>query len=87
MIKIDFPLAIALYLSFFLLLVFLQWIFYNFYRNDEVDFQTGYIFKCPFCTYVFVNYSKGQYKVCPRCHSWISLPEDSNKKGKKHVDS
>jgi len=78
MIKIDFTIAISIYISFFLLLVFGQWIFYNFFRNDDLDFQSAYFQQCPFCTYGFLDYQQNRYKICPRCQSLISVTEPGN---------
>jgi len=76
MVKIDFSTAISVYLSVSLLLVFLQWIFYNFYRSEELDFQTKHFQRCPYCTYTFFYYYKEGLIICPRCQSIISKSQE-----------
>ena len=56
MIKIDFSSAIAIYLSFSIFLVFVLWIFYNYKKNDIIN-ETQYLRQCPYCTYMFFNYT------------------------------
>ena len=73
MIQVDVVLAIAVFLSFFLAVVFVLWIFYNFHRGKEKT-TTGnaeQVRQCPYCTHVFVNYEQGDVIMCPRCKSYI----------------
>ncbi len=55
MIKIDFSSAIAIYLSFSIVLVFVLWLFYTMRRGDILN-ETKYLQQCPYCTYMFFNY-------------------------------
>jgi uncharacterized paraquat-inducible protein A len=79
MIKINFSLAIAVFLSLSLFLVFILWIFYNF-RRTYIGNETKYLQQCPYCTYIFFQYGPGQpgkepggdqMIACPRCQSYL----------------
>ena len=72
MITVDIFLAIAVFLSVFLCVVFIVWIFYNFYNEKTADHDIESVHQCPYCTYVFVNHSKQDVLVCPRCWSYIT---------------
>ena len=56
MIKINFSSAISMYLCFSIFLVFTFWIFYNLRRNGILN-ETKYLHQCPYCTYIFFNYT------------------------------
>ena len=56
MIKIDFSSAISIYLCFSIFLVFILWVFYN-YRKGGIFNETKYLQQCPYCTYMFFNYT------------------------------
>jgi len=72
MIKIEFSLAISVIISLAITLVFVKWIFYNYYRNENGDDDSQYVQQCPFCTYVFLDYHKETVKMCPNCKSLIT---------------
>lgn len=71
MIEIDISWAIAAYLSFFITLVFMVWVFYNFYRKDSLDGEADYVRQCPYCTHIVLNYKKLDIIQCPQCGSYI----------------
>ena len=71
MIKIDILLAVAIFLSIPLCVVFVVWIFYNFHRGRMAGPDEDQIRQCPYCTYVFVSYREGDIQMCPRCQSYI----------------
>ena len=56
MIKINFSSAISVYLCFSIFLVFIFWIFYNYRRNGILN-EAKYLQQCPYCTYIFFNYT------------------------------
>jgi len=56
MIRIDFSSAISAYLCFSIFLVFILWVFYN-QRKGDITNETKYLQQCPYCTYMFFNYS------------------------------
>ena len=72
MIKIDFALAISILLSLPLVIVFIQWVFYNYGKTDNVTYHFKYVQQCPFCTYIFYDFESKQFQMCPRCHSLIT---------------
>lgn len=78
MIKIDFELAISIFLFLSLSLVFFRWIFYNSFREYEIDIHTEYLTQCPVCTYIFFLYAKVQLIICPRCQSLITLNQEKD---------
>lgn len=55
MIKIDFTSAVSFYISFAIALVFIMWVFYNFYRNGGPN-EVQHLHQCPYCTYMFFDY-------------------------------
>jgi len=62
MIKINFSSAISIYLCFSIFLVFVLWVFYNYYRNGILN-ETKYLQQCPYCTYVFFDYKSKDLKI------------------------
>ena len=73
MIQIDIVLAISVFLSVFLGVVFVLWIFYNFRggRKKIGADSVEHVHQCPYCTYVFVSYQQTDVFMCPRCRSYI----------------
>lgn len=73
MIQVDIVLAIAIFLSVLLAVVFVLWIFYNFPGGKEKPTANSVeqVQQCPYCTYVFVSDQKGDVVMCPRCKSYI----------------
>lgn len=83
MIKIDFILAISLFLSFSSLLVFSMWMFYNHLRDSGNPDNVKFLQQCPYCTYVFINYDEiKELQICPRCKSYLSMGENNAKQTK-----
>ena len=74
MIQVDIVLAIAIFLSILLTVVFVLWMFYNFPGGKEKTAADSVeqVQQCPYCTYVFVNDKKGDVVMCPRCKSYIA---------------
>jgi len=83
MIVIDFSQAIALFISFILVLVFGAWISYT-YADKNTLYQTNYLQRCPYCTFIFFTYKKEELQTCPRCKSYIKIaPDEEGTKAKK----
>ena len=78
MIKIDFSLAISLYLFFTVLLVTVLWISYNWSKDHALSSETKHIEQCPYCTHVFFNYRQTKIPVCPRCKSYLEIEKGGN---------
>ena len=74
MIQVDIVLAIAIFLSILLTIVFVLWIFYNFHGGKEKTAadSVDQVQQCPYCAYVFVSYEQGDVVMCPRCKSYIA---------------
>ena len=73
MIQVDVVLAMAIFLSLSLAVVFALWIFYNFRGGKEKTTADNaeQVRQCPYCTHVFVSYEQGDVIMCPRCKSYI----------------
>lgn len=72
MIKLEISLAISLFLSFPIILVFTLWMFYNYYQEDSLMQKTKDLHQCPYCTYFFFYYQETPWLCCPRCKSYIT---------------
>jgi len=72
MIKIDFTLAVAVFLIFDLLLVIALWVAYTCNERESKDVHDAqYVQQCPYCCYVFFDYQKSAMQTCPQCKSLI----------------
>ncbi len=77
MIQLDLGIAISIFVSFFLMIVFVHWIFYNLNKRSVTDKETRFFTRCPFCANLFPDYRDSkELKRCPRCHSLISKTEE-----------
>ena len=81
MIKINFSSAVSAYLCFSIFLVFVFWIFYNLRRNGIFN-ETEYLQQCPYCTYVFFNYTSDTLE--PKT---VGMEENRNKESSKLTPS
>jgi hypothetical protein len=77
MISINFLWAVAAYLFIFILLLFCNWLFYNYTRIDEdLSLNLKFFRHCPICSHIFFDYSEGKISACPRCNSLIRQEEE-----------
>lgn len=84
MIVIDFSQAMALFISFILILVFGAWISYTCVDKNTL-YQTNELEYCPYCTFIFFTHRKEELQACPRCKSYINItPHNERTKVKKH---
>ncbi len=71
MIQLTINTAVAIYVSFFIFLVFSLWLFYDY--NEKIGiYDVKFLRQCPFCTYLFFYYNnkgKDETILCPRCKS------------------
>ena len=81
MIQIDLALAIALFLFLVILLVICPIIFYNFNSEKNLFLESKYLSQCPFCTYLFFDYTSENVKICPRCESYIAAEGENRREG------
>ena len=74
MIQVDIVLAIAIFLSIPLAVVFALWMFYNFHGGKEKTAADSVeqVQQCPYCTSVFINDKQGDGVMCPKCKSYIA---------------
>jgi hypothetical protein len=84
MIKLDLIWAIALFISFALMLVFIFWIIYNFFESTRKSqpLITDDLQQCPYCMTLFFDYQKREVIICPHCKSYVAR-QDLKTKNKK----
>ena len=75
MIKIDLTLAVSLFLSLSLIVVFVKWISYTFNNYQLTTNGIRHLKQCPFCTYIFFQYKDSELLVCPRCKCYFNVDE------------
>jgi len=75
MIKIDFELAVTVFLTIFLFLVITSWMFYNYSKERNSSTDSANLMQCPYCAHVFFDYSGNELRKCPKCHSYIELEQ------------
>ncbi len=71
MIRIDLAMAMSLYLSFSIILVFAFWIFYT-KHNKNIISEFYHLQQCLYCTYLFFNVQGKDIHMCPHCKSYIT---------------
>jgi hypothetical protein len=70
MIKIDFSLAVSLYLCIFLFLIICSWLLFKKYKDKDLSLDVKFIWYCTVCTYAYINTKEENFSVCPRCGSY-----------------
>ena len=73
MIKLELSTAVSMYLTFFLLIVFVIWIFYTYTKKENLRAEPKQLQQCPYCTHVFTLHEQKDTCICPNCKSYISL--------------
>ncbi len=72
MVKIDFSIALSLYLLILLGVVFCLWIFLR--EEDSfgsfLSLSPRFIWCCSICTYTYFTTHRTEISVCPRCGSY-----------------
>lgn len=84
MIAVDLIWAISFLISFALLLVFVLWIFYNFFeeaKSQDVA-SSADLEQCPYCLSLFFDYQKSDVKTCPHCKSYVGGVGNKSEKGR-----
>jgi phage FluMu protein Com len=72
MIKIDFSLAVALYLLSVLVIVVLAWLLFEHRLKGRTGFkswQKKEVWQCSVCTYTYLD-NQMELSRCPRCKSY-----------------
>lgn len=74
MIKVDFSLAVALYLSICLGLLFCFWLLIKSrgFFEDFLSLRPRFIWCCSACTYTYFTTRRMKISLCPRCASYNS---------------
>jgi len=76
MIKIEFSLAIALYIALTVSLVLILWLILE--RKKVIKFSSAedrFFWQCNICTYVYVDSKNSVISQCPRCRSYNKKEE------------
>ena len=76
MIKIEFSLAIALYLILTVCLIFVLWMCFEKKRILRLlPPENRFFWQCNICTYVYVDSQHSAISQCPRCGSYNKKEE------------
>jgi len=70
MIRIDFSIAVALYLFFVINAALLIWLFNKKEKDRDQSLDPRFIWFCSVCTYTYINTKEDTISVCPRCGSY-----------------
>ena len=70
MVSIDFSLAIALYILFFLTVILLVWFLDRKQEDKDLSLDPKFIWFCSVCTYTYINTKEENFSTCPRCGSY-----------------
>lgn len=78
MIKIEFSLAIAIYLIFTVCLILVLWLVFERKKlQGTISLEKGFFWQCNVCTYVYVDSTHNVISLCPRCGSYNKKEESS----------
>ncbi|MBU4311495.1 MAG: hypothetical protein KJ706_02095 [Candidatus Omnitrophica bacterium] len=76
MIRIDFSLAIGLYIILTVCLVLVLWLVFDKKRSSEsFTSEENFFWQCSICTYVYVDSKHNTLSQCPRCGSYNKREE------------
>lgn len=71
MIKIEFSLAITLYLFLTTIALLLYWIFFEKTKNfKDRSSSDRYVWQCSICTHFYIDSKHTTLSICPRCGSY-----------------
>jgi hypothetical protein len=70
MIKIDFSLAVALYIFLFISIILIAWMFGRRQKDKDLSLDPKFIWHCAVCTYTYINTKEEKISLCPRCQSF-----------------
>lgn len=77
MIKVQFELAIFLYLLISIFGILSCWLIFskiNLPRGGSAEVES--IWQCSICTYIYVDSKNKNLSICPRCNSYIERREE-----------
>jgi len=80
MIKVEFSLAIAIYLIFTVCLILVLWLFFERKKLKTLVSlkEKGFFWQCNVCTYVYVDSTHDVISKCPRCESFNKKSDESS---------
>lgn len=70
MIKLDLSVAVALYVSIFVIGILIIWVFSKdryFFKKYKSDKK--FVWQCPICLHVYIDSKNAVISECPRCFS------------------
>ncbi|OIO34380.1 MAG: hypothetical protein AUJ70_01215 [Candidatus Omnitrophica bacterium CG1_02_40_15] len=70
MIKIEFSLAIALYLILTTCIILLILVFKNRKEPKQFSSEKNFLWQCSICTYAYIDSRHTNMSQCPRCGSY-----------------
>lgn len=77
MIKIEFSLAIGLYIALTVCLVLVLWLVFEKKKSPKsFTSEENFFWQCSICTYVYVHSRHSALSQCPRCGSYNRKEED-----------
>jgi len=77
MIKIEFSLAIGLYLILTVCIIFVVWLIFEKKKVFKpFSSQKRFFWQCSICTYVYVDTKHSIISLCPRCGSYNKKDEN-----------
>ncbi len=77
MIKIEFSLAVALYVLFTTCLILVFWMLSEKKKTQEaIHLEERFFWQCAICTYVYVDSKHDALSKCPRCSSYNKKEEE-----------
>ena len=75
MIKVDFSLAVSLYLILTTCLVLLVLVLHNRKGSKQFSSEKNFLWQCSICTYAYVDSRHINMSQCPRCGSYNKKEE------------
>lgn len=76
MMTVDLNIAIAVFLSLSLLLVFIRWVVYNSSDQEINSLIQQTIVRCPYCAHLFRDDHDADMVRCPCCHSIVDCVDN-----------
>jgi hypothetical protein len=70
MISLDFSLAIATYIVFFLTAILVVWLISKKQKDKKWPVDQRFIWFCSICTYTYINTRDQEFSLCPRCGNY-----------------
>jgi phage FluMu protein Com len=76
MIQISLTTALVLYSSVLLILLLLIWIYTEVsVRRSYRVLEKQFLWRCVFCSYIYLDEAAETLSQCPRCHSFSSVDD------------